>query len=273
MLLNLIACNFIEENSPTEYILEVDLEYPDELDELHNDYPLAPEKFEISLNMLSKYCSNIANKYGIKIGGVNKLVPNLRNKSKYVLHYRNLQLHLSLGIKLVSVHRVLTFKQSDWLKKYIDFNINKRKNAANSFEKGFFNLMNNSAFGKTMENLRKRINVRLVNNAGDYKKYVSEPSFVSQKIFNENFVAIHEIKLILTLDKPIYVGFIILDLSKLLMYEFHYKYIKTKYNSKLLFTDTDSLVHKTETKDVYKDFYEDKNLYDFNDYRRYSKFF
>ena len=119
--------NSISENSSIGYILEVDLEYPSELHELHNDYLLAPEKLEISQNMLSKYCSNIATKYGIKIGGVNKLVPNLGSKSKYVTHYRNLQLYLSLRIKLTRIHRILGFKQSDWLKKYIDFNTDKRK--------------------------------------------------------------------------------------------------------------------------------------------------
>ena len=98
---------------------------------MHIDYPLAPEKHV--KNMLSQYCSNIANEYGIKIGGVNKSVPNLGNKSKYVLHYRNFQLYLSLGIKLTKVHRTLKFKQSDWLKNYIDFDTGKRKNVANSF--------------------------------------------------------------------------------------------------------------------------------------------
>ena len=176
--------------------------------------------------MLSDYRNSIASEYGIKIGGINKSVPNLGNKSKYILYYRNFQLYLSLGMKLVNVHRILKFKQSDWLKKYFDFNTDKRKNAADSFEKDFFKLMNNSTFGKTMENLRKRINVKLVNNAGDYKKYVSKPSFVSQKIFNKHFVAIREIKPILTLGKPIYVGFSILDLSKLFYYLFHYKNIK-----------------------------------------------
>ena len=125
------------ENSSIGYILEIDLEYPSELHDLHNDYLLAPEKFEISQKMLSNYCSNFENEYGIKIGGINKLIPNLDNKSKYVVNYRNLQLYLSLGMKLTKVHRILTFKQSDWLKKYIDFNTDKRENAANTFVKDF----------------------------------------------------------------------------------------------------------------------------------------
>ena len=160
-------------------MLEVDLEYSDKLQELHNDYPLAPEKLGISHNTMSKYCSNIANKYGIKIGGVDQLVPNLGNKSKCVLHYRNLQFYLSLRIKLVNVHRVLKFKQSDWLKKYIDFNATKMPPI---ILKKTFKLMNNSTFGKTMENLRKRINVRLVNNAGNYKKICKQTKFY----FTEN---------------------------------------------------------------------------------------
>ena len=133
--------------------------------------------------------------------------------------------------------------------------------------------MNNSVFGKTMENLRKRINAELINNAKDYVKWLSKPSFISQKIFSENFVAIHKIKPVLTLNKPIYVGFSILDLSKLLMCEFHYKYVKSKFDAKLLFTDTESLVHEIKTEDVYEDFYQDKNLFDFSDYPLNSKCF
>ena len=120
--------------------------------------------------MLSKYCLNIGNEYGIKIGGVNKLVPNLGNKSKYVVHYKKFQSYLLLRMKLTKTHRILKFKQSGWLKKYIDFNTDKRKNAANSLEKDFFKLMNNSVFGKAMENLRKRISSKFVNNAKDYVK-------------------------------------------------------------------------------------------------------
>ena len=166
--------NSNSENSSDGYILGVDLKYPDQLHELHDHDPLAPEKLEITQNMLSKYCSNIADKYGVKIGGVNKLITNLGSKSKYVLHYRNLQLYLSLGMKLTKVHRILKFKQCDCLKRCINFNTVKRKNAANSFEKYFFKLMNNSVFGKTMENLKKNVNVRLVNSAKDYVRYLED---------------------------------------------------------------------------------------------------
>ena len=164
--------------------------------------------------MLSKYCKEIADKYDIKVGDVKKLIPNLGNKTKYVLHYRNLQLYLSLGIKLTKIHGVLKFKQSDWMKKYIDFNAEKRKNATNHFEKDLFKLMINSVYGKAMENLRKRINVRFVNNEKDFLKYTSRPIDATHKLFEKDFAAIHEIKPVLMLYKPIYVGFTVLDFSK-----------------------------------------------------------
>ena len=203
--------NSISQKSPIGYILEVDLEYSAELHALHNDYLLAPEKLAISYDMLSDYCKKIADKHGIKVGDVMKLIPNLGNKTNYVLHYRNLQLYLSLGMKLTKIHRVLKFKQSDWMKKYIDFNTEKRTNANNSFEKDFFKLMINSIYGKTMENLRKRINVKLVNNEKDFLKYTSRPTHITHKIFDKNYAAIHEIKPVLTLNKPIYVGFTVLE--------------------------------------------------------------
>ena len=117
-----------------------------------------------------------------------------------------------------------------------------------------------------MKILRKRVSVELVNNAKNYVKCVSRPNFASQKIFSKNLVAIHKIKPVLALNKPIYVGFSVLGLSKLLMYKFHYEYIKNKFDAKLLFTDTDSLVYEIKTEDAYKDFYEDNNLFDFSDY-------
>ena len=195
------------------------------------------------------------------------------NKTKYVLHYRNLQLYLSLGIKLTKIHRVLKFKQSDWMKGYIDFNTEKRKNAANDFEKDFFKLMINSVYGKTTENLRKRINVRLVNNAKDFLKYTTRATYVTHKIFNKDFAAIHEIKPVLMLNKPICVGFTVLDLSEWKIYDFHYNFIKTNFNAELLFTDTDSLTYEIKSEDVYEEFFKWKDLFDFSNYSKDSKFF
>ncbi|XP_068737901.1 uncharacterized protein [Montipora capricornis] len=140
-----------KEDSKKGLILEVDLTYPKELHDLHNDYPLAPEKVKVTENMLSEYCKNIAKKYKISTGLVHKLIPTLSNKEKYVLHYRNLQLYTDLGLKITKVHRVLEFNQSPWLKEYIDFNTQKRTNAKNAFEKDFFKLMNNNTDSLTYE--------------------------------------------------------------------------------------------------------------------------
>ena len=234
-----------KEDNNKGFIAEVDFEYPEELHDLHNDYLLGPEKVKVTENMLSDYCNKIAEKYNKSVGLVQKLIPTLSNKNKYVLHYRNLQLYIDLGLKVTKVHRVLEFNQSPWLKQYIDFNTEKRKNAQNAFEKDFFKLMNNSVFGKKMENIRKRVDVRLVTDKKKLTKLASKPTYISSKIFNENLVAVHKIKETLTLNRPAYVGMCILDLSKTLMYDFHYNYIKDKYGDKarLLFTDTDSLTY------------------------------
>ena len=130
--------NSVNQKSDTRYSLEVDFDYPDELHELHNNYPLAPENLAISNDMFSTCCKKIADEYDIKVGDLKKLIPNLSNKTKYVVHYISLQLYLSLGMKLTKIHRALQFKQSDWIKGYIDFNTEKRKNAANDVEKDFF---------------------------------------------------------------------------------------------------------------------------------------
>ena len=136
--------------------MEVDLEYPQEIRDLHNDYPCAAEQVRVQKDMLSDYCPNIASKFGITTGLVHKLIPTLSKKTKYVLHYRKLQLYRALGLKLTKIHRALSFDQSSWLKQNIDFNTKKRAEAQNVFERDFFKLMNNSVFGKTMENIRKR---------------------------------------------------------------------------------------------------------------------
>ena len=263
-----------DENSAKGLILEVDLEYPPELHRLHNDYPLAPEKMVVREEMLSDYSREILDREGMTIGKVQKLIPNLKDKEKYVLHYRNLQLYLKLGLKLKKIHRALEFSQSKWLEPYIAFNTQKRAKAKNAFEKDFFKLMNNSVFGKTMENLRKRSNIKLVTNPEKMERLAARPTYISHKIFHENLVAVHSKQTKLLLNKPSYVGMCILDLSKLLMYDFHYNYILPKYpDAKLLFTDTDSLCYHIETEDIYSDFFADRERFDNSDYPSDSKFY
>ena len=181
-------------------------------------------------------------------------------------------MYLYLEMKQTKIHRVLKFKQSDWMKKYIDFNTEKRKNATNDFEKDFFKLMINSVYGKTIENLRKRINVRLVNNAKHFLIYTSRSTYVTHKLFNKNYAAIHEIKPVSVLNKPIYVGFTVLDLSKWMIYDFHYNFIKKNFNAELLFTDTDSLVYEIKSENIYEEFFKWKDLLDFSNYSKDSIF-
>ena len=216
-------------------ILEVDLEYPKSLHDLHNDYPLAPEQ--------------------IVVNKVSKLIPNLGDKKKYILHYENLKQYLRLGLKLTHIHRGIKFKESPWLEKYISLNTKLRTEAKNEFEKDFFKLMNNSVFGKTMENIRNRVVINLVNDKKQAEKLSAKPNFKHCNIFSEDLVAIHMKKTKLDFDKPVYLGMCILDLSKTLMYDFHYNYIKQKYGdkAKLLLTDTDSLMYEIQTEDFYKD--------------------
>ena len=176
-------------------------------------------------------------------------------------------------MNLTKIHREVKFKHSDWMKKYIDFSTEKRTNAANSFEKDFLKLIINSAYGKAMGNLQKRINVRLVNNETDFLKYTSRPTHITHKIFGKNYATIHEIKPVLMLNKPIYVGFTVLELSKWLMYDFHHSFIKKHFDAELLFTDTDNLTYEIKSEDVYEQFFKHKQLFDFSNYPKDSKFF
>ena len=247
---NLFKVQVVQFWERTPCILEVDLEYPEELHDLHNDYPLCPERVE---------CDK----------GVKKLIPNLRHKNNYVVHYKTLMQYLNLGMELKKIHRGIRFTECNFLKPYIDINTKLRIEAKNNFEKDFFKLMNNSVFGKTMENIRNRVNIKLVDTGEQFKKLVAKPNYESRKIFNENLVSVHMKKTSLTMNKPVYLGMSILDLSKTLMFDFHYKYIKPKYGkeAKLLFTDTDSFLYEIQTEDFYKDISEDvKDRFDTSDY-------
>ena len=231
------------------YVFEVDLEYPPHLWDSHNDYPLAPEKMIVN--------------------GVEKLICHFKPRKNYVVHYRNLRQYLEMGMRITAVHRGISFYQSSWMEPYIRKNTELRKTAANSFEKDFFKLMNNSVFGKTIENIRKRQNIFLIDNRKKAVKLTSRPNFDRATIFDKNLIAVHMKKTEVYFNKPVYVGQAILDLSKTLMFDFHYNYIKKKYKHKaeLLFTDTDSLMYQIYTDDFYKDISPDiLSKFDTSDY-------
>ena len=244
----------------------MDLEYHRHLHDLHSDYPLAPERLNVTGEMLSPCSRHLHDQ--LDIGrSTSKLVPNLQQKTGYVIHYRNLQQCVDLGMKLTGLHRVLAFSQSAWLEPYIRFNTEQRKRAVNPFEKDFFKLMNNAIFGKTMENLRKRTDTKLVSDEKAVRKYCARPQLHAFRQF-KSVAAIHLLKTELTLDRPLYAGFAILELSKLVMYGFHYGYIKSTYGerARLLFTDTDSLCYEITTADVYADMLADADHFDTSDY-------
>lgn len=250
-------------------IYEVDLEYPKHLHKLHNDYPLAPEKLAIKKEWLSDYQNELIENSMLK---TEKLVPNLMDKKKYVVHYKNLRLYKQLGMKITKIHRILEFDEKPWMEPYIRLNTELRKKAKTTFEKDFFKLMNNSVFGKTMENIRKRVDIKLVKTDGSenekIRKIIAKPNFNRRVKFSDELSAIQVNKTRLTLNKPIYVGFCVLDLSKHLMYDWYYNTLKKKYgdNCTLLYTDTDSLLVAIKTEDAYKDMSEMKDEYDFSDY-------
>ena len=231
------------------YIFEVDLEYPPDLWKSHNDYPLAPEKMIVN--------------------GVEKLICHFKPRKNYVVHFRNLRQYLEMGMRITAVHRGISFNQSSWMEPYIRKNTELRKTAANSFEKDFFKLMNNSVFGKTIENIRKRQNIILVDDRAKAVKLTSRPNFDRATIFDRNLIAVHMKKTEVYFNKPVYVGEAILDLSKTLMFNFHYNYIRKKYNdaAELMFTDTDSLLYLIHTDDFYRDTSHDiETKFDTSDY-------
>ena len=230
------------------YLLEVDIRYPTELHDSHNDLPFMCERVEIN--------------------GVEKLVPNLRDKKNYVIHIRALDQALRHGLVLEHIHRAIGFSQSDWMKPYIDFNTQLRTLTTNDFEKDFFKLMNNSVLGKTMENIRKHRFVKLVTTEEKYLKTVMKPNFKSGVLFGENLVECEMGKSKVVMKKPVYLGQAILDLSKIVMYKFHYDYMKPKFKDpQLCYMDTDSLIYNIKTEDFYADIADDvKKMFDTSGY-------
>lgn len=237
----------VDNNAKYGFILEVDLIYPKDLHIEHNDLPFCPEK-----------C--------IPPGGKDsKLVPNLHDKYFYVIHYVYLKTCLKHGLKLKKIHRVITFLQDSYLKQYIDLNTKLRQKATSTFEQDLFKVMINSLFGKTLENNFKKTNVQLVNQWNDStnltkkkteaEKLIARPNFHSATVFSENLVAIQMNLDRIMLDKPIYIGFTVLELSKSHMYDFHYSVFKPMYGKRLqmCYMDTDSFIYHIQTKNYYSD--------------------
>ena len=239
------------------YILEVDLEYPKDLHDTHKDLPLCPVH-QAPPGSRQK-----------------KLLTTLHNKERYVIHYRALKQVLKHGLVLNKVHRALKFDQSPWLKSYVDLNTEKRKQAKNEFEKLFFKLLINAVYGKTMENERKRIDVKLINKCHyGTESLIAKPNFHSCSIFDENLVAIQLTRTEITIKKPIYVGLSVLDISKTLIYDFHYSYMRQRVGdkSKLLYTDTDSLIYEVRGINMYEVMKEDFEKFDTSDYPENNQF-
>ena len=206
----------------------------------------------------------------LKQGNVNigsdKLVPHLHEHKNYCIHYRNLKFVESLGVKIGKVHNVVSFHQSKWLKKYIDFNTDKRKEAKNDFEKDFFKLMNNAVFGKTMENVKNRMDLHITTDHDNAVKWFSKINLKDCKYFDGLYL-IEMFKKEIVYDKPIYVGTSILDLSKLVMMDFHYNVIHENFKNKykLLYSDTDSFVYSIEHDDIYEWMGNNKEHFDLSD--------
>ena len=230
-------------------VLEVDLEYPKELHDLHNDLPLCPENIETK------------NK-------ITKLIPTLNNKEKYVIHYRTLLQCLELGMKLKKIYTGIKFEEKDWLKSYIDKNTELRTKADNDFEKDFFKLGNNSIFGKGMEDETKRCNVELVTTVKRLKKLTCKKNLKGVRTFTDSLISVHMANTNVKITKPIYIGACVLDTSKIPMYDFHYNYIKKNYGNqaKLLDIDTDGVKYHIITEDVYKDMNKNIDVFDTSNY-------
>ena len=257
-VLNEIDWKNIDTETDVGYIIECDLDYPESLHDEHTDFPLAPVKRKILNSELSPYQTKtleFLKDYGYKRTAIEKLMLTLDNKIKYTLHFKNLKLYLELGLILKKIHRGIKFNQLDFLKPYIKLNTDLRKQATNDFEKDLFKLLNNSVFGKSIEDKRKHLNIKMALNQNQVSKWVQKPNFEHFQILNENVAIIKMLKAHVKLDKPIAIGFTVLEYSKHYMYSLHYKLFKDYYknNIQLIYTDTDSLIYEIQTDKYYDD--------------------
>lgn len=259
-------------DSNTGYALDVEIEYPKSLHDEHSDLPMAPESVKTEIDWLSPYQRYLLRKSGRKtIDSTHKLTPNLYDKKNYICHYRTLAFYKKHGLSVTKVSRVLSFHQEPFMKSYIEKNTKMRAESPYDSAKNLFKLMNNAIYGKTMENVRKRIEYKLVaaDDTEKLRKLFADPRYVEVDCFNDNLFGVKMNKKDVYMNKPIAIGFAVLELSKLLMYEFYYDYFKKKYPgnlSRLLYMDTDSFILEVQTEDVYRDMEKDVHLYDTSGY-------
>ena len=260
-------------DSPVGYFLNIKAHFPVHNHEYLNDLPPAVDNIAVKKSWLSPKNKILVEKLdGNRFSETKKLVPHLGIRDDYVIHYQELQYYIKLGMVVDEVSEIMSFKQTNWLAPYIDFNTKLRQKAENDFEKDFFKLMNNSVYGKTMENVKKYQDVKIMSVQSDsdekkFRKKIRKPSFQYARQFSDSLVGAHMGKASVCLNKPIIVGASVLGLSKLLMYRFWYGFVKEKYGdkAKLGYMDTDSFIFQTETPDIYKDMGERPDIFDLND--------
>ena len=266
----------LEDDSETGYMFEVTLTYPQSLHDKHSQYPLAPEHMIIDDTLLSDWQLQKKKEYKLSNNKSAKLCLTLSKKPNYVVHYVNLKRYLKLGMKIEKVHKTLQFKQSPWMKPYIEINTKIRQENGDSCTKQLAKLMNNSCFGKTCEDVWKYKEVHIFTGQERIKKLqrkINSPFFKSVKIYDEYMAAVLMKKQKVILNKPRYIGQSILSLSKNVMTDFHYN-VMLKYFThdqiKLGFTDTDSFCYQLESREnIYekmKRIDEVENIFDFSNY-------
>ena len=248
------------------YFIECDLEYPAEIKEKTENFPLCPYQTKADPNLFSEYMNSVKQP---NYKPTEKLMCDLTNKYNYMMHYRMFKFYTNLGMKVTKIHMIYRFKQSLWFEKNINHNTQKRTKAKTNFEKDLYKLMNNAFFGKTMENVRERVNIQILphTNIDQITKRQSKLRFKGIVNHYSEFSVYKYDKEKTVFDKPIYLGFSVLELSKLLMYEFYYHKLKPYYNSKikLHYMDTDSFILSIKTGDLINDLEYFKDDFDFSE--------
>ena len=253
------------------YFVEIDLEYPPHLHDHLNDLPLAPEKLQIITECLSDY----AKSFGIPASRVAKLMETLFDKSFSICHFRKLKFYVEKGLTVKHLHRVLQFDQSCSLGNFISKNTALRKEAKTDFDKNFFKLPSNACFGKTMENLRNRRQTKFLSTEPEAKTCTLKPTFLKIQIIHDSLVSVNFTQSSIFWNKPTPVGSAILDLSKIVLHKFHYNEMEPKFGDslKVVYKDTDSLLYRIETNDLYSDMESFKHSLNLSDYPQKHKLF